>query len=145
MVIMTGFTNAQEVIATQGDSYSNASGTIDFTIGEVVINTVSDGSHDLTQGFHQTIWSFADLVDHSPDFDLTVYPNPVSDALIIESSNYQNVMYSLFDVQGRKILEGRLDSEASTINVGHCAPGAYSLSLTRQGEQLKAFKLLIQQ
>ena len=27
--------SAQEVVSTQGDSYSNASGSIDFTIGEV--------------------------------------------------------------------------------------------------------------
>ena len=33
--------NAQEVVATQGDTYSNATGTIDFTIGEMVINTVT--------------------------------------------------------------------------------------------------------
>ena len=50
--------SAQEVVATQGDSYSNASGNIDFTIGEVVINTGTDGTNDLTQGFHQTNWNF---------------------------------------------------------------------------------------
>ena len=48
----------QEVVSTQGDSYTNASGSIDFTIGEVVINTVTDGTNDLTQGFHQTNWNF---------------------------------------------------------------------------------------
>jgi hypothetical protein len=45
---------AQEVVSTQGDSYSNSSGSIDFTIGEVIINTGTDGTNDLTQGFHQT-------------------------------------------------------------------------------------------
>ena len=44
--------SAQEVVATQGDSYSNASANIDFTIGEVIIDTGTDGTNDLTQGFH---------------------------------------------------------------------------------------------
>ena len=46
--------SAQEVVATQGDTYSNASANIDFTIGEVIIDTGTDGTNDLTQGFHQT-------------------------------------------------------------------------------------------
>lgn len=44
--------SAQEVIATQGESYSNASASIDFITGEVIINTGTDGTNDLTQGFH---------------------------------------------------------------------------------------------
>ena len=35
--------SAQEVVSTQGDSYSNASGSIDFTIGEVIIAKGTDG------------------------------------------------------------------------------------------------------
>ena len=57
----------QEVISSQGDSYSNASGSVDFTIGEVVIATGTDGNNDLTQGFHQTNWNFVGLEDHNPD------------------------------------------------------------------------------
>ena len=69
---------AQEVVSTQGDSYSNASGNIDFTIGEVVINTGTDGSNDLTQGFHQTNWNFLGVEDHSPSYEATIFPNPTS-------------------------------------------------------------------
>lgn len=38
-LIATISVSAQEVVSTQGDSYTNASGSIDFTIGEVIINT----------------------------------------------------------------------------------------------------------
>ena len=46
--------SAQEVISTQGGSYTSVDVNLDFTIGEVIINTVSDGTNSLTQGFHQT-------------------------------------------------------------------------------------------
>jgi len=55
---LSTITYGQEVVSTQGDSYTNASGSIDFTIGEVVINTGTGGTNDLTQGFHQTNWNF---------------------------------------------------------------------------------------
>ena len=35
----------QEIVSAQGDFYTNASGSIDFTIGEVVINTGTDGTN----------------------------------------------------------------------------------------------------
>ena len=50
--------SAQEVVSSQGETYSNANGSIDFTVGEVIINTGSSGTNDLTQGFHQTNWDF---------------------------------------------------------------------------------------
>jgi hypothetical protein len=53
--------SAQEVVATQGDSYTNARANIDFTLGEVIIATGTDGNNDLTQGFHQTNWNFVGL------------------------------------------------------------------------------------
>ena len=78
--------SAQEVVSTQGDSYSNASGSIDFTIGEVVINTGTDGTNDLTQGFHQTNWNFLGVEDFAPSYEAIIYPNPTSDVLNIITS-----------------------------------------------------------
>ena len=87
--------SAQEVVATQGDSYSNASGNIDFTIGEVVINTGTDGTNDLTQGFHQTNWNFLGVEDFAPNYEAIIYPNPTSDVLNIRTSTFENVTYTV--------------------------------------------------
>ena len=77
---------AQEVVSTQGDSYSNASANIDFTIGEVVINTGTDGTNDLTQGFHQGNWSLVGVVDHDLSYEAIVFPNPTKDLLNIRTN-----------------------------------------------------------
>ena len=37
------FSQAQEIISTQGDSYSKTTGTIEFKIGEVTIDTEMNG------------------------------------------------------------------------------------------------------
>jgi hypothetical protein len=57
------------VISTQGGTYSGSGLVLDFTVGEVVINTASTstGSHTLTQGFHQSKWSVVGIRDHFPD------------------------------------------------------------------------------
>lgn len=136
---------AQEVVATQGDSYSNASGNIDFTIGEVIINTGTDGSNDLTQGFHQTNWNFLGVEDHSPSYEATIFPNPTSEVLNIRTSTFENVTYTLYDAQGKLVLQDILSAEQTPIQVGQLAPGSYSLILSNQTQNLKTFKLTKQQ
>ena len=134
--------SAQEVVATQGDSYSNASANIDFTIGEVIINTGTDGSNDLTQGFHQTNWNFVGLEDHSPSYEATIYPNPTSEVLNIKTSTFENVTYTLYDALGKLVMQDILSGEQTPIQVSQLAPGSYSLTLNNQTQNLKTFKLI---
>jgi hypothetical protein len=139
--------SAQEVVSTQGDSYSNASGSIDFTIGEVVINTGTDGTNDLTQGFHQTNWNFLGVEDHAPNYEVIIFPNPTEDVLNIRTSTFENVTYTLFDAQGKLIMQNILSSEQTPIQVSQLAPGSYSLTLNKpmrehQDLPLKTFKLI---
>jgi hypothetical protein len=137
--------SAQEVVSTQGDSYSNTSGSIDFTIGEVVINTGTDGTKDLTQGFHQTNWNFLGLEDHVPNYEAIIFPNPTEDVLNIRTSTFENVTYTLFDVMGKLVLQDVLSAEQTPIQVSQLAPGAYSLTLNNDTQNLKTFKLIKQQ
>jgi hypothetical protein len=126
---LSGVVSAQEVIATQGESYSNASANIDFTIGEVVINTGTDGTNDITQGFHQTNWNFLGVEDHAPNYEATIFPNPTSDLLNIKTSTFENVTYTLYDAQGKLVMQDKLSAEQTPIQVSQLAPGSYSLEL----------------
>lgn len=133
---------AQEVVSTQGDSYSTSAASIDFTIGEVVINTVSNGSNDLTQGFHQTHWNFLGLEDAAPEFEASVFPNPMGSELHIQCPLGENLSFSLFDGAGRLVMNGPLTSEEQILDVAILAPGSYVLRLDQMGEMLKNFKLV---
>ena len=134
--------SAQEVVSTQGDSYSNASANIDFTIGEVVINTGTDGSNDLTQGFHQTNWNFLGVEDFAPSYEATIFPNPTEDVLNIRTSEFENVTYTLYDAQGKLVMQDILSAEQTPIQVSQLAPGSYSLTLNNETQNLKTFKLV---
>ena len=136
----------QEVISTQGDSYSNAGGGIDFTIGEVVINTGTDGTNDLTQGFHQTNWNFLGVDNHEQNFEATVYPNPLGSELFIQTDNFKFMSYVLYDATGRIVAENKLNSLETGIDVSTLAPSSYSLVLLNENqEKVKTFKLIKQQ
>lgn len=134
--------SAQEVVTTQGDSYSNSSGSISFTLGETVINTGTDGVNEITQGFNQTKWFFVSLEDHALDYGVSVFPNPTQDQLNIKTENSLNVSYTLYDSKGSLIYEDRLNAKLTTIEVSHLAAGNYSLVLYNKKQILKTYKLI---
>lgn len=134
--------SAQEVVSSQGETYSNANGSIDFTVGEVVISTGTNGTNDLTQGFHQTNWNFLGVEDFAPDYQASIFPNPTQDVLNIKTSVFENVTYTLYDAQGKLVLQNILSAEQTPIQVSQLAPGSYSLTLNNETQNLKTFKLV---
>jgi hypothetical protein len=134
--------SAQEVVSTQGESYSNGGYTIDFTIGELVTETVSNGTNDLTQGFHQTNWRFLGVEDHVPQYEAVIFPNPTADVLNIRAGEFQNVTYTLYDQQGKMVITNVLLTEQTPIQVSQLAPGSYYLTLNNEKQILKTFNLI---
>ncbi|NVK63273.1 MAG: T9SS type A sorting domain-containing protein [Flavobacteriales bacterium] len=142
--ILASFTSVgQTVVSTQGDSYETATGSVSFTIGEVVIDTGTDGSTNLTQGFHQTNWNFIGLDDHDVDYVANIYPNPTSDILNVEVIKFENVSYAMYDATGRIVAMGDLSDLITQIDVQNLESGSYQLELSdEQNERLKTFKLI---
>ena len=140
--ILTTVSFAQEVISTQGESYVTANASIDFTIGEVVINTGTDGTNNLTQGFHQSSWNFLGQYNHGLSFEAIIFPNPTEDIMNIKASKFENISYMLFDSMGKLVLSGKLLGEETPIQVSELAAGCYSVTLNNASQSLKTFKLI---
>lgn len=133
---------AQQVISSQGESYSNTNTKIDFTIGEIVTNTVSDGTNDLTQGFHQTNWIFVALEDLQPETQVNIYPNPAVDELTIETSAFKELSFELVDAEGKLVEQDELTAEKTPVKVAELAPGNYILNIRHGNQVWKNFKLI---
>lgn len=133
---------SQEVISSQGDSYTNSSGSLDFTIGEAVTFTGSDGTNDLTQGFHQSNWSFVGVDDQLPEIIISVFPNPMEETLVISTEEFDNVNYKMIDASGRIVRENKLTETNTNISVGELSPGNYQIVLFENERQTKTFKLI---
>tara|TARA_Y100001968_G_C19057300_1_gene572062 strand:+ start:121 stop:573 length:453 start_codon:yes stop_codon:yes gene_type:complete len=142
LLLLPSLLFSQEIISTQGDHYDNVNGSISFTIGEVVINTATDGMNDLTQGFHQTNWDFVNVEDYDPNFEVLIFPNPSIDVLTIVVDDFYNINYKVYDPSGKLILHDNMKEKQIDIQTSNLAVGTYILTLLRKEELLKTTQLI---
>ena len=65
--------------------------------------------------------------------ELSIYPNPATENLTIETRNWQGRELMLLDATGRVILQQSLDSSSSKMNTRHLPRGVYVVVLQERG------------
>lgn len=139
--------HAQEVVATAGSTLSNSNGSISFTIGESVANTLNKADVTITQGFHQTKISVS-LISELKDIDfvISVFPNPAYDFLKISlnTDKIEGLQYLLYDINGKLLVQKKLESSETSVFVESLASGVYIIKIRDGLKELKTFKVVKQ-
>jgi hypothetical protein len=136
---------AQEVVTTAGSYVETSSGSLNWTVGEAVIETITNGTNTLTQGFQQsklTVTAITDLKDSR--IELSVYPNPTSDFLSIEvkTDKQRDLLLRLFDLNGRLILLKKMAGNKQTINMQNYSPATYILKVTEANKEIRTYQIV---
>jgi hypothetical protein len=138
---------AQQVISTAGNTFGNENGSISYTIGEGVAQTLSKGDKTITQGFQQaniTVSMVSELKDL--DFSISVFPNPTSDVvtLKVNKEDVTGFQYLIFDINGKLLSQKNLESPETSVPVNQLANGFYILKVQSGLKELKIFKIIKQ-
>jgi len=123
---------AQEVVTTAGSHGETTSGSLSWTVGEPVIETITDGTNTLTQGFQQSRLTVTTINDLKvPGIELSVYPNPTNSYLSIEvkTDKQRDLLLSLFDINGKLILQKKMAGNKQTIKMQNYKPATYILQV----------------
>ena len=144
MICCCFYSFAQEVVSSSGESYSNASGSIDYTIGEVTIETVTDGTNTLTQGQHQPKLNINSVPSINNTFEVNLFPNPTAHhATLTVTRISKGLKYEVFDASGKIIQSANVNELTTTINLQSIASGQYFLKLTDDvSGQFNSFQLI---
>lgn len=131
------------VVSASGASFQNSSGYISYTIGESITSTLVSSQAILTQGFHQWFPKTPGVpVENRPEIEISVFPNPVIDLLILQVEEYQGFDYMLYDVIGGLIDRGPVVGERTEIDFNSLAPAIYILRVTDNNEEVRLFQIV---
>ena len=115
--------NAQQVTSSSGGTGQNTSGSIAYTLGELVIETKSANNKIITQGFHQTRLIITAITEAKGlAFEIKAFPNPATNLVKIEVSEAKNLTYTLHDLNGRVLSAGNVLNDETEIAFDLLAP-----------------------
>ena len=129
---LNGQSAAPYVVASEGNHVDAAAFSLDYTVGETVIETLTRDSFTLTQGFHQPNLMLINAVDALPELNVKVYPNPTAD-------------WQLSNANGQVILQSKRATTllSETLDLGNYPAGTYWLSFrTPENRMLKSFQII---
>ena len=99
MVLFTSSLSAQESVNSSGGEATGAGGTVSYSVGQVVYTTNTGSNGSVAQGVQQPYEiSTSGLTEvKGISLQISTYPNPVLDYLILKIEAYSNENYS-FDL-----------------------------------------------
>lgn len=147
-ILILPVSHAQQVISSAGASGTIPGYQLSWTVGEPVISTLTGTNAILTQGFHQSklVVTSLDKFQFST-MKFSVYPNPTEDFLFLKTDGNLKFtpLYSIYDVQGKQILSGKINKDIVSIEMQNNVSGIYFLkTYSDKGDLLQSFKILKQ-
>ncbi|MCZ2249019.1 MAG: T9SS type A sorting domain-containing protein [Bacteroidia bacterium] len=136
-----------QVVSSAGGAGSSAMGSLEWTVGEAVINTATDGNFTLTQGFHQPLLVIpTDVQSIEANAAYSVFPNPTADYVRVKfnTDKNQSCNYKLFDIEGKIIREGVVTTQNPDISFLNMASGKYIISLFNTHHKTQNFSIIKQ-
>ncbi len=138
----------RDVLSSAGNVSKTSTMQMDWTLGELCIETMSSTKGMYTQGFHQPIVVLTkETLVKGKQLKITAAPNPVSTKLKVsfEAEKEESVILSVRDAGGRIVFTKTVLTTDSgiEINMSSFSQGLYILSVQMlSGEMLENFKIV---
>lgn len=132
--IMTENVNAQTldryVVASAGSQFVNGGYSIDYTLGETLTQTFTNGQ-ELSQGFQQ-VWLVITAIEDPTSVwnHITLYPNPAIGIVNIKTDEKLNAR--LYDLTGKLLQTHKLNAGTEQMDISSLPQGNYFLILSNE-------------
>ena len=137
--------NAQEAVLTTGGDSSSSSGSLAYSVGQVVYTTNSNNDGTLSKGVQQAFEIFTlSIDDNRLDILLSVYPNPTTSHINLRIDDQLNkgLSYQLYDLRGRLLLQGDITDKITQVDMQKLQSATYMINILQDHKRVKSFKVI---
>ena len=135
---------SQETITTAGGE-ATGSGTVSYSIGQVVYGNTTGSNGSVSQGVQQA-YEIVDAIGEVVEInlELAAYPNPTNNALTLNIGNYnnQNLTYRLCDMQGKLLDSKKVIHSSTEIGMQGLPASTYLLNIVDHESLIKTFRII---
>jgi len=140
---------AQQSINTSGGNANGTGGSASYSVGQHDYQNYAGSAGSIAEGVQQPYEIFeVGITDYEGvAIECQVYPNPTNDVLQLRIMNYElrdggELHFSLFDLNGRMIMQQEIVGESTEISMGGLPTGTYLLHVLVDKKPAKAFKII---
>ncbi len=130
-----------QVLASSGDYFTSTNIKLNWTLGEMVTETFITSGNILTQGFQQPNYLYSSLFETDENKEITIYPNPFSDIININTGDYTDLYLQVLDFQGKNLMRKNIKKSNLQIDFSTLSPGIYFIKIYSDKKDLKTFKV----
>ncbi|AUC84291.1 hypothetical protein CW731_02795 [Polaribacter sp. ALD11] len=146
LLLSLGGLHAQESSTAAGGEATGTGGTASYSVGQVVYTTNTGTNGTISQGVQQAYEIFTvGIKDTDLNVTLSVFPNPTAHNLTLQISEYNNekLSYQLFDIQGKLLSNGQVNTKKTQINTSTLSSATYFINvLNQEKKQVQSFKII---
>ena len=143
---LTGLQAQKSVNATGGNA-SGSGGSVSYSVGQVVYTTNTGTNGSVAKGVLQAYEiSVVTAIEQTKgiNFSVSAYPNPTTDylTLSIEEFEISNLLYQLYDINGKLLQNEKITSNQTSIVMSNLVPATYFVKVIQGNKELKTFKII---
>jgi hypothetical protein len=141
---------AQQTIPAAGGNFSGTGGSVSFTVGQDVYTTTQGSDGSVAQGVQQpyeisVLTGLEEAIGIK--LDLTAYPNPTTDFLILKVDastmiSIRSMSYQLSDISGKLLENEKLTGSETSIDMKNLVPAIYFLKISSNNKEIITFKII---
>ena len=144
MAAMTTLSAQSAIVPTGGTATGNG-GTVTYTVGQIAVQTNSDGTTSISEGVQQPFEISVVGVDEHPDITLTakLYPNPTLSVCNLQCETWTDLdEVRVYDPNGKFLFRKKIESALTEMDFSSYAPGTYFVNVYSGKQSLKTFKVV---
>ena len=148
MFLCQGITTlqAQQSANASGGDAKGTGGSAGYSVGQVPYTYASGTNGSSNQGVQQPYEFFITGVDNGPGISLAMsaFPNPTQSTvnLKVENRGTENLVYQMFDINGKQLLTQKINGSLSVVPMQTLAAGTYLLSVSDAQKTIKTFTII---
>lgn len=142
--------SAQSALVGTGGEASGSGGSVSYSVGQIAVQSNSDGSTSISEGVQQPYEIQTIGIDNYPGITLNavVYPNPTQGNLQLAISNEalgvtnEQWEVKVFDAIGKYLLSKQIEGVTTPLDLSLYATGTYYVKVCNGKDVMKTFKVV---
>jgi hypothetical protein len=134
---------AQQTIPVTGGNATGSTGSVSYSVGQILYNTILGTNGTVAQGVQQPYEiSVVTAIENTEGITLEykVYPNPTKGLITLTING--NFRYRIYDLSGILLQDKKIESGKTEISLESHSFSMYFLKVIKDNQEVKVFKII---